>query len=135
MFCPHCGEEGIGAEMRFCPSCGAPLSSARPDTAGNVVGDGSERALTMFIGRSAMQWVSANKGRLLVYGVGMTLAAIVLAVVIVTIVSVIVGVTVALAPFIILIAALSLASRRRGTRHWRRYSREWTRHSRHWTRY
>lgn len=116
MVCPHCGEGALGAEMRFCPACGTELSRLPTAVTGNVVGDGSERAMSALVGRTVLEWTMSNKGRLALYAAGAALAVAAFVVAVLTILTA----AAALAPVIIVIAVVSLASRRHRHRRWRR---------------
>ena len=120
MICPRCGETPMAAGQRYCHACGGTLPQAPqapPAETLYVVGDGSDRAMSALTRQVALNWLAANKGRLLVYGAGAAVALIAAVAVIMAIVTAIVTLVTVLVPFaIVLLFLMALARPRRRRR-------------------
>ncbi len=96
---------------------------------GNIVGDGSERALSTLVWQSGLEWVETHRGQLALYVAGAGAAVVVAAVALVVLASLAFAALVTLGPFLF-VAVLVLAASRNPRR--RRRHRGHARHYRHW---
>ncbi len=129
--CPECGAPALAAEQRFCQHCGGAMAPSHPTVpaTGNIVGDGSERALSTLVWQSGLEWVETHKGQLALYGAGAGVAVVAAAVALVVLASLAFAAMVVTTPFLLLAMFILAASRNpRRRRHYRRYDR----HYRHW---
>jgi len=129
--CPECGAPALAAAQRFCQHCGGAMAPPHPTVpaTGNIVGDGSERAMSTLVWQSGLEWVETHRGRLALYGAGAVVAVFAMAVALVALASLAFAALVTLGPFLF-VAVLVLAANRnpRRRRHYRRHAR----HYQHW---
>ncbi len=130
--CPECGAQALAAEQRFCQHCGGAMAPPHPTVpaTGNIVGDGSERAMSTLVWQSGLEWVEAHKGQLALYGAGAGVAVVAAAVALVVLAGLVFAALVTTTPFLLL-AMLILAASRNPRR--RRHYRGSARHYRHWS--
>jgi len=129
--CPECGAEALAAEQRFCQHCGGAMTLPHPTVpaTGNIVDDGSERAMSTLVWQSGLEWVETHRGHLALYGAGAVVAVFAAAVALVVLASLAFAALVTLGPFLF-VALLVLAASRNPRR--RRHYRGHARHYRHW---
>ena len=131
--CSQCGKVSKAAGRHYCDECGAALSGSRLEVSvipsGNIVGDGSDRAMTgVRWGATRGSLVAAVRpGRLIRHAA----SAVVLVVGAVVLLTALAHLLVAVAPFMVFVGLLYAGGVFRGRRHTRR-ARYTYRHHRRW---
>ncbi len=118
MTCSECNAAAVAAGQRYCHVCGAllPQGGTVGVTTPYVVGDGSDRAMSALTRQLTLEWLRANKGRLVMYG-GMAVVALAAVVVmVIAVVSAVVALVTLFAPVALALFVLYLIARPRRRR-------------------
>jgi len=124
MTCSDCQAAAVTPGQRYCHICGAMLlegtgaagTTGAPATTLYTVGDGSDRAMSALTRQLTLNWLQANKGRLVLYGGGAAVALVVAVTLVIAVIAFIAGLVALLAPFALALLVLYAIARPRRRR-------------------